>query len=168
MPIYHTLGLVPRKRHIVFRQPNGTLYTEELMGNMGFVGPSSLVYHVHQPTQVLDVSLVTELAWIADPDPAFRNRHFRTGRLPASRSVIADRFPLLFNADVAVSFVQPDADDESFYRNAQGDEVVYVSDGAGVLECALGAIAFSRGDYLVVPGASSTAIGSPNARRGCW
>jgi homogentisate 1,2-dioxygenase len=151
MPIYHTLGHVPRKRHIVFRQPNGTLYTEELMGNMGFVGPSSLVYHVHQPTQVLDVSLVTEFAWIPDLDPTFRNRHFRTGRLPASRSVIADRIPLLFNADVALSFVQPDEDDESFYRNAQGDEVVYVSDGAGVLESPLGAIAFSRGDYLVVP-----------------
>jgi homogentisate 1,2-dioxygenase len=151
MPIYHTLGHVPRKRHIVFRQPNGTLYTEELMGNMGFVGPSSLVYHVHQPTQVLDVSLVTEFAWIPDLDPTFRNRHFRTGRLPASRSVIADRIPLLFNTDVALSFVQPDEDDESFYRNAQGDEVVYVSDGAGVLESPLGAIAFSRGDYLVVP-----------------
>jgi homogentisate 1,2-dioxygenase len=151
MPIYHTLGHVPRKRHIVFRQPNGTLYTEELMGNMGFVGPSSLVYHVHQPTQVLDVSLVTEFAWIPDLDPTFRNRHFRTGRLPASRSVIADRIPLLFNADVALSFVRPGEDDESFYRNAQGDEVVYVSDGAGVLESPLGAIAFSRGDYLVVP-----------------
>jgi len=151
MPIYHTLGHVPRKRHIVFRQSNGTLYTEELMGNKGFVGPSSLVYHVHQPTQVLDVSLVTEFAWIADLDPTFRNRHFRTGRLPASRSVITDRIPLLFNADVALSFVQPDEDDESFYRNAQGDEVVYVSDGAGVLESPFGAIAFSRGDYLVVP-----------------
>jgi len=151
MPIYHTLGHVPRKRHIVFRQPNGALYTEELMGNKGFVGPSSLVYHVHQPTQVLDVSLVTEFAWIPDLDPTFRNRHFRTGRLPASRSVIADRIPLLFNADVALSFVQPDEDDESFYRNAQGDEVVYVSDGAGVLESPLGAIAFSSGDYLVVP-----------------
>ena len=151
MPIYHTLGLVPRKRHIVFRQPSGALYTEELAGNMGFVGPSSLVYHVHQPTQVLDVSPVTELAWMADPDPTFRNRHFRTGHLPASRSVIADRIPLLFNADVALSFVKPDEDDESFYRNAQGDEVVYVSDGAGALESPLGAIAFSRGDYLVVP-----------------
>jgi homogentisate 1,2-dioxygenase len=151
MPNYHTLGRVPRKRHVVFRQPNGALYTEELMGNKGFVGPSSLVYHVHQPTQVLDVSLVAELAWIADPDPTFRNRHFRTGRLPASRSVIADRIPLLFNADVALSFVQPDEDDESFYRNAQGDEVVYVSEGAGVLESPLGAIALSAGDYLVVP-----------------
>ena len=58
MPIYHSLGTTPRKRHVAFRQPSGRLYTEELVGNMGFTGPASLVYHVHQPTQVKDVSLV--------------------------------------------------------------------------------------------------------------
>ena len=151
MPIYHTLGQVPRKRHVVFRQPGGSLYTEELMGNMGFTGPASLVYHVHQPTQVLDVSLVKALAWEADPEPTFRNRHFRTSGLPATPSVTADRTPLLYNADVALSFVQPTADDEHFYRNAQGDEIVYVSDGGGVLESPLGELAFGKGDYLVVP-----------------
>ena len=151
MPVYHTLGHIPRKRHIVYRQRDGRLYTEELMGNMGFTGPSALVYHVHQPTQVLAVEPVKELAWVADWEATFRNRHFRTSMLPATRSVTADRVPLLFNADVALSFVQPLEDDEYFYRNAQGDEVVYVSDGEGVLESPMGSLAFGRGDYLVVP-----------------
>ena len=61
MPVYHTLGRIPRKRHIVYRQRDGRLYTEELMGNLGFTGPSSLVYHVHQPTQVLSVEPVKEI-----------------------------------------------------------------------------------------------------------
>ena len=151
MPIYHALGQIPRKRHSVYRQPSGRLYAEELMGNMGFTGPASLVYHVHQPTQVKEIALVKELAWAADRESTFRNRHFRTAQLPATRSLIADRIPLLFNADVALSFVQPLEDDEYFYRNAQGDEIVYVSDGAGVLESPLGRLAFGRGDYLVVP-----------------
>ena len=151
MPIYHSLGQVPRKRHIVFRQPGGALYTEELIGNMGFTGPASLVYHVHQPTQVKDVSLLKSLAWEADPEPKFRNRHFRTAGLPATPSVTADRIPLLYNADVAISFVQPLQDDEYFYRNAQGDEIVYVSDGAGVLESPMGRLPFGKGDYLVIP-----------------
>ena len=151
MPIYHTLGHIPRKRHIVYRQTNGRLYTEELMGNMGFVGPSSLLYHVHQPTQVLSVEPVKELAWVADREAAFRNRHFRTARLAPARSVTADRIPLLFNADVALSFVEPLEDDKFFYRNAQGDEIIYVSDGGGVLESPLGSLAFRRSDYLVVP-----------------
>ena len=28
MPIYHHLGSIPRKRHIVFRRPDGGLYAE--------------------------------------------------------------------------------------------------------------------------------------------
>lgn len=151
MPIYHTLGSIPRKRHVVFRQPNGLLYTEELVGNKGFTGPASLVYHVNQPTQVLKVEPLCGLDWESDPDPTFRNRHFRTARLAPAASLTRDRVPLLFNADVALSFVAPAEDDSHFYRNAQGDEVIYVSDGEGVLETPLGELAFWRGDYLVIP-----------------
>jgi homogentisate 1,2-dioxygenase len=151
MPIYHTLGRVPSKRHVVFRSPQGALYTEELIGNKGFVGPSSLVYHLQQPTQVRDVRLVRTLDWRTDDEAAFRHRHFRTARIAATPSVTTDRVPLLFNPDVAMSFVAPERDDEHFYRNAQGDEVVYVSDGAGVLESPLGEIEFRSGDYVVVP-----------------
>ncbi len=151
MPIYHTLGRVPRKRHTVFRRPDGALYTEELLGNKGFSGPASLLYHVHPPTQVKAVSVVKELSWRVDQDPALRNRHFRTARLAPCASVTADRVPLLFNRDVALLFAQPLEDDAYFYRNAQGDELIYVSDGAGVLESPLGEIRFGRGDYLVIP-----------------
>jgi len=87
------------------------------MGNMGFVGPSSLVYHVHQPTQVLSVEPVKELSWVADWEATFRNRHFFTSRLSATRSPTADRIPLLFNADVALSFVQPLEDDDILLPN---------------------------------------------------
>jgi homogentisate 1,2-dioxygenase len=52
MPIYHELGKVPYKRHIVSRQENGKLYHEELVGTQGFAGMSSLVYHLYPPTRV--------------------------------------------------------------------------------------------------------------------
>ena len=52
MPIYHTSGQIPRKRHIAFRRPDGGLYAEELMGHEGFTGTSSLLYHTHPPTTV--------------------------------------------------------------------------------------------------------------------
>jgi len=151
MPIYHQLGQVPRKRHIAFRQPSGALYAEELVGNKGFVGPSSLLYHLRHPTQVSGVRLVRAFDWRADPEPAFRHRHFRTSQLAPTRSVTADRLPIVFNSDVALSFVQPTGQDEYFYRNAQGDEVIYVSDGRGVLESQVGDLDFGPGDYLVVP-----------------
>ncbi len=151
MPIYHQLGTIPRKRHTVFRQQDGRLYAEELMGNKGFEGLSSLIYHVHQPTAVRRVRPVKQLDWRADAAQPFHHRHFRTGRLPETGSATLDRIPLLFNDDVAISFVRPEANDDFFYRNAQGDEIVYVSEGSGVLESLLGNIPFAKGDYLVIP-----------------
>jgi len=67
MPMYHQLGQVPTKRHLVFRRPDGALYAEELIGNKGFEGPSSLVYHVHQPTHVKSVRPMRELNWSRTP-----------------------------------------------------------------------------------------------------
>jgi homogentisate 1,2-dioxygenase len=151
MPIYHQLGDVPRKRHTVFRKPDGGLYAEELIGNKGFVGPSSLLYHLRQPTHVKSTRLVRDLRWEADPERQFRHRHFRTHQLASGGSIMSDRVPVLFNSDVALLFVQPDHEDDCYYRNAQGDEIVFVSDGAGVLETQLGDLPFSKGDYLVIP-----------------
>ena len=42
-------------------------------------------------------------------------------------------------------------DVDFYYRNAQGDEIVYVASGEGTLETLFGELAFSAGDYLVVP-----------------
>ena len=151
MPIYHQLGELPRKRHLMFRKSDGGLHAEELIGNKGFVGPSSLLYHVHQPTHVRTVRRIRDLMWEEDPERQFRHRHFRTHQLAPGGSIVVDRVPLLFNNDVALLFVQPDREDDFFYRNAQGDEIVYVADGAGVLETQLGSLAFGTGDYLVIP-----------------
>ncbi len=151
MPIYQQLGKVPAKRHIAFEKDGGGLYYEELIGNKGFVGPSSLLYHIQHPTQVRSVRLVKELPWEEDPEHAFHHRHFRTAQLPTQKSITADRVPLLFNADVAMDIVQPTQEDDYFYRNAQGDELVFVSDGEGVLETQLGELPFRKGDYLVIP-----------------
>ncbi len=151
MPMYHRLGEVPHKRHTVFRKPDGSLYAEELVGNKGFVGPSSLLYHIHQPTHVRSVRRVRDLNWESDPERRFKHRHFRTHQLASGGSITMDRVPLLYNNDVAMLFVQPDREDDFYYRNAQGDEIVYVSDGEGVLETPLGELAFGRGDYLVIP-----------------
>ena len=151
MPIYHRLGDIPRKRHTQFRQPDGSLYAEELVGNKGFVGPSSLLYHLHRPTQVLSVRHFRHTPYEPDPDQSFRHRHFKTKNLRPAASPTVDRTPLLFNNDVVLSTVLPEEEDSFFYRNAQADELVYVSEGAGVLETQMGELSFRHGDYLVIP-----------------
>jgi len=150
MPIYHTLGSIPRKRHIVFRRPDGGLYAEELMGHEGFVGTSSLLYHTHPPTTVLSARWVRRVVWEADDDTSLRHRHFLTARLAVGGSATLDRVPLLFNSDIGMLYVEPDTTDTHFYRNSQADEVIYVVEGSGVLESVFGDLAYKAGDYVVI------------------
>ncbi|MEO7104403.1 MAG: homogentisate 1,2-dioxygenase [Gemmatimonadaceae bacterium] len=150
MPIYHTLGAIPRKRHIAFRKPSGELYAEELMGHEGFTGTSSLLYHTYPPTMVKSVRRVKEMKYEEDTDVTLRHRHFRTSHIKKGGSPTMDRIPLLFNQDVVMLYVEPDKEDTHFYRNGQGDELVYVSKGKGVLESVFGDLPFHEGDYLVI------------------
>lgn len=151
MPFYHQMGEIPPKRHSVFRQADGRLYYEELIGNKGFVGPSSLLYHRERPTQVLRAHEFQVLPYEGEELHTLRHRHFRSHSLTTGPSPTLDRAPFLFNHDVALSMVMPSQDDDFHYRNAQGDEVVYVTEGEGVLETQMGELTFRAGDYLVIP-----------------
>ena len=146
MPYYHTLGQIPKKRHIAFRKPDGGLYAEQLVGHEGFTGTSALLYHTHPPTTVQSVKRLMETVLEPDTDRTLKHRHFRTSLLKAGGSPTMDRVPLLFNQDVAMLYVEPTVEDEHFYRNAQADEVVYVSKGTGTLETQYGDLPFCEGD----------------------
>jgi homogentisate 1,2-dioxygenase len=150
MPLYHTLGSIPRKRHIVFRRPDGGLYAEELMGHEGFTGTSALLYHIHPPTTVTSARKVADVRLEADDETSLRHRHFLTARAPKGGSPTLDRMPLLFNADIAMYYVEPDVLDVHAYRNSQADEVVYVVEGSGTLESVFGELPYRAGDYVVL------------------
>ncbi|HEX9564383.1 MAG TPA: homogentisate 1,2-dioxygenase, partial [Gemmatimonadaceae bacterium] len=150
MPIYHTLGSVPRKRHTVFRKPDGGLYAEELMGHEGFIGTSALLYHTHPPTTVKSARRVKDIRWEVDAGTSLRHRHFLTARAAARGSATMDRTPILFNSDIGMLYVAPDRTDDHFYRNSQADEVVYVAEGKGVLESVFGDLPYQPGDYVVI------------------
>jgi homogentisate 1,2-dioxygenase len=150
MPIYHTLGQIPRKRHIAFRKKDGGIYHEELVGHEGFTGTSALLYHVHPPTTVKAAKRLKETCYEPDPDKTLKHRHFLTSKARKGGSPTLDRIPILFNADIAMLYVEPTKQDEHYYRNAQGDELVYVSKGRGVLESSYGELPYGEGDYLII------------------
>jgi homogentisate 1,2-dioxygenase len=151
MVYYHRLGAIPHKRHTAFRNRDGGIYQEHLMGN-GFYGIKSLLYTLRPPTELGGVERIQELIWKPDPDPTLRLRHLRTHNLaPAGKSPVLDRTPLLFNDDVCMSLARPSAGEDVFYRNGQGDEIVFVTEGEGVLESQMGELDFSQGDYLIIP-----------------
>jgi homogentisate 1,2-dioxygenase len=151
MPIYHRLGRVPRKRHVAFRKDDGSIHYEELIGNQGFTGPSSLLYHLRLPTAVASARQLRGLGWVTEPERLVRHRHFRTSGLATGPSAVLDRVPLLFNHDVAIEMARPRKEDPFFYRNGQGDEIVYVVEGDGVLESIFGELPYRPGDYVVIP-----------------
>lgn len=151
MPFYHVLGRIPRKRHVQFRDAGGALVYEELFGNEGFSGLSSILYHIRRPVQVRSSEILRRLEWVATDDRGLKHRHFRTSGIPAGGDAVTGRTPLLYNGDVAVSIAMPTATAASFYRNGQADEIVYVSDGSGTLESFFGLLPYRRGDYVVIP-----------------
>ena len=99
---YHKLGKVAKKRHTVFRDKDGNIYHEELKGNKGFVGPSSLLYHIYPPTEVVSTKDMGAFEIVEDDDKTLRMRHFHTNREKKGGSAIMDRIPFLFNNDVVM------------------------------------------------------------------
>ncbi|MGH7523230.1 MAG: homogentisate 1,2-dioxygenase [Gemmatimonadales bacterium] len=150
MPFYHTLGQIPRKRHTVFRRPDGGLYAEELMGHEGFIGTSSLLYHEAPPTTVKSARQLRKVCWEADTSTSLRHRHFRTAAARVGGSPTMDRTPVLFNQDIAMLWVAPDQEDQHLYRNSEADEVIYLAEGEGVLESSFGELPVRAGDYVVI------------------
>ena len=150
MPFYRQLGEVPRKRHTQFRQPDGSLYAEELMGVEGFSSDASLLYHRNLPTAIVSSEIFQAPSWTRQSNHPLKPRHFKTHKLDAAADPVLGRQHLLANADVRMSYVAADRP-SPLYRNAIGDECVYVESGAAVLETVFGALRVGTGDYVVIP-----------------
>jgi homogentisate 1,2-dioxygenase len=150
MPYYRRVGDVPRKRHTQHRRPDGGLYAEELVGIEGFSHDSALLYHRNLPTAIVDAVVVPEPDAGLRPNLPLLPAHLRTRALPAGSDAVTGRHVLLGNADVRLSHVAA-TEPSPLYRNATGDEVLYVESGAGLVETVYGVLSVSEGDYVVLP-----------------
>jgi len=152
MPIYHTLGKIPAKRHTVFRQPNGKLYAEELVSTEGFSGMYSLVYHTHPPTIVKSLGTPYSVEPKIAKEKHLRHTSLLGFNIKPEDDYLKSRKPVLVNADLQISLAAPKKSmTDYFYKNSQADEVIFVHKGTGTLKTGFGKIKFSYGDYLVVP-----------------
>jgi homogentisate 1,2-dioxygenase len=151
MTYYYKLGTIPPKRHTQFRQPNGSLYHEELVSAHGFSGIQALLYHLHPPTQVDKILQHQKLDVITEDNGPLRHHHLRTATVKAGGDAIASRIPLMGNTDVWIAIARPMEPMSYWYRFAHGDEVIFIHDGCGVLESQYGILHYRAGDYLVIP-----------------
>lgn len=149
-------GSVPRQRHAQLRDEAGNLYAEELLGVEGFVGRSSLLYHLVPPTRTHALESAGRVVVEADPaveSGPHRHRLLKTGGLQPRGDVVTGRIPLLFNADVTMGVVLPaePLPEGTFYRNGEADELLFVHEGRGVCDTIFGPLPYGPGDYLVLP-----------------
>jgi homogentisate 1,2-dioxygenase len=152
MPRYHTLGKIPHKRHTVFRKKDGNIHHEELFGTIGFDGMSSLLYHLHPPTQVKSIKPAYSVEPEIAVDKNLKAYLIKGFDVPKVADHLKSRISLMLNNDLNISLSSPtNLEENYFYKNTDGDEVIFVHKGSGVLRSFVGNIKFSPGDYLVIP-----------------
>src|SRR6476661_6836755 len=103
---YASRGSIPPKRHTQHRQPDGSLYAEELFGVEGFTGRSSLLYHVTLPTRVQRIVAGGDIPALDEADDGLHHhRLINTGGVEPRGDIIGGRIPLFFNNDVVMGVV---------------------------------------------------------------
>ena len=151
MPYYTKLGQIPKKRHVQFRRPDGALYSEEVFGTEGFVGPTSTLYHINPPTQVIGWKTLysTKVEYIETD--VMRMRHLKTAVMPAKGDPITGRVVVFGNSDVEMAMCVPAEKMDYFYKNAMGDECIFIHFGSGTVHTMFGTLKFGPKDYVVIP-----------------
>lgn len=151
MPRYHRLGKLPKSRHIQFRRPDGELYPEQLFSTHGFSGPMTLMHHINLPTEVMAWEDEGDVSPKFLQDEPLRHRHLKTAQMQPMGDAITGRICLMGNKDVLwfQSVVAEPMKD--FYKNAEGDEILFIHDGSGIFHSMFGDIPIQPGDYVVIP-----------------
>jgi homogentisate 1,2-dioxygenase len=154
MAYYRALGRLPRQRHTQLRDEDGHLFREELMGEEGFSSDSSLLYRRGVPSAITD-SRVWELAdQSRTPNHPLKPRHLKLHDLETGDCPVEGRRLVLGNNDVRIAYVVTGTEASPLYRNAIGDECVYVESGSGTVETVFGVVPYRTGDYVVIPRAT--------------
>ncbi len=130
-------GKIANQAHVGL--PEGTY--EEEHGRKGFYGKSAHLYHTHPPTD-----------WIRF-EGKLRPHCLDLNLLHPTDETDADGAPVAFlgNDDVRLYVSRRSKPMPFYFRNGDGDELLFVHRGEGVVETDFGPITFEAGDYIVIP-----------------
>jgi homogentisate 1,2-dioxygenase len=135
--IHRAKGTISRQGRV--NTPEGTY--EESFGRQGFFGPQSTLYRRHPTT-----------AWTRIEGP-LQPRALRTYDVRPDDMIDAHGLPttLLYNDDVGIAISRRQETMPFFFRNGDGDELHFIHQGEGRLECDFGVLPFEPGDYILIP-----------------
>ena len=147
---YESRGEIPAKRHVA-SYDGDTLLTEEVMGFEGFSGNESIIYHLQTPCRITGIGSFTPIEraeWVPD---AHTHHRLDTRDVAPEGDPVRGRRVLMFNDDVEIGLCRPTEPQEYFFRNGEGDEVIFVHEGSGRLHTTFGTLAYRPHDYIVIP-----------------
>jgi homogentisate 1,2-dioxygenase len=152
MPHYHTLGSIPHKRHTQFSKPDGGLYSEQLFSTEGFSKEYSLLYHCHPPTQIIKTEPEVDVSPKIAEEKMLKHRCFEGFNIKPEHDYLKSRKAVLVNNDCHIVLAAPQQSmTDYFYKNTDGDEMIFVHQGSGVVKTMYGNLTFSYGDYIMIP-----------------
>lgn len=128
-------GTVSRQAHVDL--PEGTYERE--MGKEGFFGPATHFYHKHPPT-----------AWTSFEGP-LQPRAFDTTKWNHTGDGPWTAKTLLSNSHCKIAFWQARKAMDHLVRNSDGDQLLFVHNGAGDFYCDFGHLTYRDGDYIMIP-----------------
>jgi homogentisate 1,2-dioxygenase len=117
--------------------PAGTFERE--MGKEGFFGPAAHFHHKHPPT-----------AWVRFSG-ALNPHAYDLNKLPEAGASPWDATPFMHNGDVKIRHWKTSRPMDHLVRNQDGDDLLFIHDGAGEFLCDWGRLAYRDGDYIVIP-----------------
>ena len=135
IPFPRVEGTASRQAHADL--PDGT-YEREISKD-GFFGPATQLHHRHPPT-----------GWTSWEGP-LRPRAFDLAKLGGGATMPWQADEILANESVRVRFWRTSGAMPHLARNVDGDELLFVHSGEGVLHCDYGHLAFRDGDYVMLP-----------------
>ncbi|MCC5856458.1 MAG: homogentisate 1,2-dioxygenase [Idiomarina sp.] len=131
------VGTASRQAHADF--PEEAIYEREA-GRSGFFGPATHFHHTHAPTGWSE--------WEGPLRPRAFNFHTLTGLDTTSPWQAPN---LLFNASCKFRIWHLHKPMKKLARNADGDDLLFIHEGAGELFCDYGHLTLRDGDYVVIP-----------------
>jgi homogentisate 1,2-dioxygenase len=148
---YRQMGKIPHKRHTMFKKEDGSLYREQVMGTRGFSGTESILYHHYMPTEVVKSKLVGSYLPVYEEQHSLKHRHFITSMIAKKGDALNAREYILGNQDLLIGTVNVTEPMKGYYRNGDGDEMLFIHYGTGHIETMFGTITYRQGDYIIIP-----------------
>ena len=111
---YHLAGSIPQKRHTIFKSPEDNFYYEQLFGTEGFHGISSLLYHIHRPTQIKSIGNAVDVTPKIAVAKNVTPRMFKGMNVTPENDFLASRKFLLVNNDLKMGLAKPRKSTEYF------------------------------------------------------